>query len=73
MTAAYVLLLTFALGNSQSEDRSLTCASRTCVAHIINQASQSPAVSRLRVFLDKPVLMSGGSTVFPPILDLRFQ
>lgn len=70
----YVLLLTFALGNSHADFRSLTCGSWACVENIMSQAHSSQALTRLRVF-DRPRVEHkfGEATVFPPLLDLRFQ
>lgn len=74
MTAAYVLLLTFAIGNSQADYRKLTCKDWACVERIVDHAYRSRALSRLRVFKDQPTSLNfGEATVFPAVLDLRFQ
>lgn len=74
MTIAELVLFGILLSAPKSQPFKMECPSWTCVERVITEAHRSPALSRLRVFQGRaPGVLSSGETIFPPLLDLRFQ
>jgi len=69
----YTLLLTFYLGAGDPVVKAQPCPDLTCVAYVMVAATESPALSRIRVFRGKPGLLSSGMTRFPPMLDYWYH
>lgn len=74
MTAAALVLFGIIATAPHSQPFTMTCQSWACVERVISEAQRSRALSRLRIFQGAaPGTTISGDTIFPPLLDLRFQ
>lgn len=74
MTAAALILFGIIATAPHSQPFKMQCPNWACVEKVIGEAYRSPALSRLRVFRgEAPGTTMSGDTIFPPLLDLRFQ
>ncbi len=74
MTALALALFGIIVSAPHIQPVTFTCRSWACVEREIAVAHTSPGISRMRVYNGKaPGLLMSGESVFPPLLDLRFQ
>lgn len=73
----YVVLLTIALLTGYHHTTKHTCPDLVCVAYLMVAGNESGRLERVRVLRARDaegfLPGSGQRTIFPPVLDLRFQ
>jgi len=74
VTIAALIVFGIIASAPHSQPFKMTCESWACVERQIALAYKSKNISRLRVFQGPPPGTTiSADTIFPPLLDLRFQ